>query len=134
MRPSSGCCTVEDLLQSEQSMHCCTLPHLGQPDGTHRLASVLLRIIPRIIIIRILAKNLIHQEFGFFQNVCKNNKLVLGKLVHSQRHLLCLFFGHTLYKVSFYYLHQHFLIVHNVLQNNFASIEVGKPQFSWYGV
>lgn len=36
---------VEDLLQSEQSVHCCTLPHLGLPDGTHRLASVLLRII-----------------------------------------------------------------------------------------
>ncbi len=33
-----------DLLQSKQSVHCCTLPHLGLPDGTHRLASALSRI------------------------------------------------------------------------------------------
>lgn len=41
-RPSSDRCTVRDLLQSKQSIQCCTSPHLEVPDGTCTLASALL--------------------------------------------------------------------------------------------
>lgn len=44
MRLGSGRCTVRDLLQSKQSIQCCTSPHLEVPDGTCTLASALLGI------------------------------------------------------------------------------------------